>query len=246
MCETGPSGHGIQDSMPEMRQSNFTDVTVKRNLCIVILKHPVVLYLQNLGQGLGVSCRAFTHFPFLTADTETLLPTCRLLHRGLHCCYLHRLAEVERYLWKLYSPAQSRVSCSRLLRVVSSWVSSISRERDSTASLENLCQCFPSHYKSILFFLKESDEFCFVPTGACPINKHHQEESGSFSIPSHQVFTHTNKIPMSYLFFKLPQLPQLLFLCHIFHSLNHLCGPFTGPVPSGVVSPWLSKQDHLP
>lgn len=66
------------DWVPKIRQISFTDVTLKRNLCIVILNHPVLLYLQNLGQGLGVSYSAFTHFPSLTAATETLPPTCRL------------------------------------------------------------------------------------------------------------------------------------------------------------------------
>lgn len=104
-------------------------------------------------------------------------------------------------------PAQSSISESRLLRAVSTQVLSVSGDGDSTASLGKLCQCLPSQYKSIFCVHKESG-FGFVPIGACLARGHHWEESGSLCIPSHQVFTHTDKMPLHLLYSRVSQLSQ--------------------------------------
>lgn len=58
-----------------------------------------------------------------------------------HGC--HRVAEVGRALWSLSGPATSsrRVTCSRLIRAMSSQHFNISKDGDSTTSLGGLFQC---------------------------------------------------------------------------------------------------------
>ena len=102
--------------------------------------------------------------------------------------------------------------------------------------------------------------FILFPIGTCPVSGHHREDLGSLCIPSHQVFTHTDKIPLSLLFSRLPQLSLPLFACQVFHSLNHPCGPSLDPLQyahvslmlgspvldAGMVSLGLSKQEGSP
>lgn len=72
----------------------------------------------------------------------------------------HRPAKAGGHLWRTSSPTpdQSRGSCSKLLRAVSTQDLSISMDGEYTAFLGNLIQCLNTPQKS--FFLYSNGYFC--------------------------------------------------------------------------------------
>lgn len=79
----------------------------------------------------------------------------------------HRVMEVGRGLLRSSSPApcSHRVSYSRLPRIVSSWVLSISQDGDSAISLGNLFQCLTMLTVKKMFLLCSDGFSCF---NLCP------------------------------------------------------------------------------
>ena len=80
------------------------------------------------------------------------------------------------------SPCSGRATCSQMPRTTSRWLSSISKARDSTASLSNLCQCWVTlTVKKVLPDVPtEVPVFQFVSIASGPVTEHHWKESGSF------------------------------------------------------------------
>lgn len=90
-------------------------------------------------------------------------------------------------------PAQSRVSCSTLLRAVSSWDLNSSKDGTSTASLGSLCRCSTSLTVKVIFPMFKWD---FIYLSLCSlllilVNGHHCEEAGSifFTSPARCLYT---------------------------------------------------------
>lgn len=67
-------------------------------------------------------------------------------------------------------PVENRVSYSRLLTVMASWVLNVSKDEDSTASLCDLFQVFDHHHnKGVFSYVKmEFAVFEQVPVASCP------------------------------------------------------------------------------
>lgn len=81
------------------------------------------------------------------------------------------------------TPAQTRISDSRLLRAISRWVLSISKDGESTTLLGSWYQ-----YLTALRFKKKKKvqmKYCafhFVPIASCPVLGHNWEKSSSLFI----------------------------------------------------------------
>lgn len=69
--------------------------------------------------------------------------------------------------------------------------------------------------------------FLFVPTASSHFTACQWEESGSFFIPSVQVFMHIDKIPPTLPFSRLERVSSLSSSSYerLLHALNHHCGP---------------------
>lgn len=78
-------------------------------------------------------------------------------------------------------PAQSRITCNRLLRTMASWVLNISKDEDSTASVGNLYQHLT--ILTVYFCLTRISLISFCANGLCPVTGHYWEESGSLFFP---------------------------------------------------------------
>lgn len=90
-------------------------------------------------------------------------------------------------------------------------------------------------------------EFCvfqFVPITSCSVTGHKWEESGSvLVILPNQEFIHTYSSSVSLLQADQSQIFQLLLICHMLQSPNHLNGPSLSTLPYVQVSPVLGSLD---
>jgi len=118
----------------------------------------------------------------------------------------HRLAEVGRNLLGSShpTPAQGRLTYSRLLSTVSRQGLNISRGGESTTSLGRLCQLLIT-LTVIMFFLMF--KWNFLHLNLCPwrlvLSLGTTEKASSSLLPPHQVFIHVGKIPLSLFFSRL-------------------------------------------
>jgi len=69
----------------------------------------------------------------------------------------HRIAEVT----LVQSPCSSRATQSCLLRTMPRWLLNISKDRDSTTSLDNLCKGLVTHAVKDYFLMLRGSLLCF-------------------------------------------------------------------------------------
>lgn len=116
----------------------------------------------------------------------------------------------------IYLSTQAEATQSRLLKTVPRWVLSVSKDTDSPGSLlwascasaESLSQ----YSKCLLIFRWNSLIFSLRPLP--PVSGQHWEKPSSlFFIPSHQMFMHTDEIPLNLPRAACSQLPSPLLIC---------------------------------
>lgn len=124
-------------------------------------------------------------------------------------------------------PHQTRSRRPRLLQIMSRWLFSISKNRDSTTSLGNLCHslatCTPN--KTFLNVQRDSPVVRFLPAASHPVMGHHWKEPGFiFFAPSLQTAAHIAEISQS-LLWAVTTLSAFPYRRDAL-SINHLSIPF--------------------
>ena len=121
--------------------------------------------------------------------------------------------------------AQSRVSESRFLRAVFSWVLSILKDGDISEQpvpvLDHL------HSKKVSYVYMKFPVCQFVAINSCLVTGHRWEESGSvvFTPPIRYLCAWINPPEPSLLQAEQSQFSQPFLFCQVLQSLSHLCGP---------------------
>jgi len=137
-----------------------------------------------------------------------------------------KIVDVGRDLWR--SSCQTplpKQGHSQLLRTMSTRLLNISKDKDSTTPLGNLCQCLVilTVKKCFLMFTRNLLGFSLCPW---PLVLSLNTTEKSLALSS-QVFINITKIsPHPSLLWSIQsQLSQLFFMGEVLQALNHLCGP---------------------
>lgn len=121
-------------------------------------------------------------------------------------------------------PAQNAVSYSKLLSIMPSWSSIISKDVGST---ENLTWFDHSHNTRDFFLcLSRISRISVVPITTCPVIGHHWEESQSFLLAPIKYLYTLIGYPLSFLFLKMNNPGFLSLFLYERCSLSHLHGPW--------------------
>lgn len=151
----------------------------------------------------------------------------------------HRNIQIGRHHWRTSGPA-NLVNQGQLEQVAKDRIQMalrLSKDGDSTASLGCLCQCLVTCTIKKCFLMFRPPVFQFLPI-ASSVTEHLWKEPDSVLLtPSHQIFIHIYKMPLSLLFSRLTSSISQPFL--VWHApiprLSSL--PFTWPA---VLCPCLS------